>query len=324
MNRKMVAVLLHLGTNMWQKPGISPNYLEIYGACENGGYTEKLITDRAVWREVTDFLPTVGINTLLIDMGEGVELKRHPELAIEGTWSQEEFKAELRRLRSLGLTPLPKFNFSWGHNAWMKEMAYHIDTPDYYAFCKDIIEETCELFDHPALFHLGLEEEDPASQMFMPVIITRSRERKAYDANFLFDVCRACGARPWIWIDPLSIKDWGGKEGFCAAVPKDVLVSNWYYGHRIYVGTDRVFESPRVSLYRDLEEWGYDQVPTVSTYSYYLNSRLTARLIKDYLDPAHIAGIMSASWLYNTPGMKEGLLYDAEILGDAVKAYPLK
>ena len=50
-----------------------------------------LYCDKEVWRKVTDFLPSCGINTLLIDMGEGVRLDSHPELAVEGSWSKQEF-----------------------------------------------------------------------------------------------------------------------------------------------------------------------------------------------------------------------------------------
>jgi hypothetical protein len=106
MKEKRFVFLMHLGGNMWQKPDNAKLYKK-----ENIDwlYRDYLVTDDATWRTVTDFLPGCGINTLLIDMGEAVELKSHPELAVRGSWSQEKFKDELKRLRSIGLEPLPKF-----------------------------------------------------------------------------------------------------------------------------------------------------------------------------------------------------------------------
>ena len=147
----------------------------------------------------------------------------------------------------------------------MKEIGDQVDTPEYYALCRDVIEETIELFDHPAFFHLGLDDETAKTQEYQPFCITRSPERLAYDANYLFDLCRAGGARPWIWADSNTVKQWGGEKGFCAGVPRDVAVSNRYNEMTIRVGEPDIFSVPEVALYRDLEKWGYDQIPTGST-----------------------------------------------------------
>lgn len=48
-------------------------------------------------------------------------------------------KAELARLRNLGLNPIPKYNFSCGHSAWLQEYAYMVGTKKYDQVCKDII-----------------------------------------------------------------------------------------------------------------------------------------------------------------------------------------
>ena len=157
---------------MWQKAG---NNVGRFKDEEDSCYRDFLACDKKVWREITDFLPECGIDTLVIDMAEGVQLKSHPELAVQGSWTQEEFKAELERLRAMGIRPLPKFNFSCGHNAWMKDWAYRVGAPEYYDFCRDVIEETIELFDTPELFHLGLEEEDPGAQSNAPIAVKYSK-----------------------------------------------------------------------------------------------------------------------------------------------------
>ena len=99
-----------------------------------------MLCQRETWRKVTDFLPSCGINTLIIDIGEGVRLDSHPEIAIEGAWSKDELRAELARLRSIGLSPIPKFNFSCGHSTWMGDYAFMVGTKAYYeCYCKNLI-----------------------------------------------------------------------------------------------------------------------------------------------------------------------------------------
>ena len=67
-------------------------------------------------------------------------------VAIPGAWSKDKLKAELDRLRGIGLTPLPKLNFSACHDIWMKDYSRMLSTKPYYEFCKDIITEVAELF----------------------------------------------------------------------------------------------------------------------------------------------------------------------------------
>ena len=81
MEQKMWAFYIQLGTNMWRKNGrkSSKNLMD-----EEAYYRDYLNCDKETWRKVTDFLPSCGVNTLVIDMGEGVRLDRHPELAVKG------------------------------------------------------------------------------------------------------------------------------------------------------------------------------------------------------------------------------------------------
>ncbi len=76
------AALLHLGMNLWhdQKAPLKP-------------VRDYLWFDDAVWRDVTQKMHDVGMNMIVIDLGEGMEFKKHPELAVKGTWSQRDFAA---------------------------------------------------------------------------------------------------------------------------------------------------------------------------------------------------------------------------------------
>lgn len=319
MNNKMWAVLLHLGSNMWGKKDCLPPEEERYPS--GVYYRDQLLCEKETWEKVTNFLPSCGINTVLIDMAEGVKLDSHPELAVEGSWTKEEFKAELKRLRGMGLTPLPKYNFSCGHNGWMQDYAYMVGLPEYNKVCRDIVKETLELFDHPAFIHLGLEEEDIGSQQInhYEVMTVRSPKKKIEDALDLFEACKEGGARPWIWMDPLTLECFGGEEMFKGEIPKDVLVSNWYYGHRLSPKQSTLKENPRAALYHQIDEWGYEQVPTGSTWSHWQNNELTMRFCKEFVEDKKLLGYMTAPWLMTRERHLYNLLADVHTFGMAKK-----
>ena len=237
------AFLIHLGSNMWSKKERIPSG---HRHEEDFTYKTTMCCQKDVWTRVTDFLPSCGINTLVIDIGEGVRLDSHPEIAIPGAWSKEELREELARLRALGLTPIPKFNFSCGHSAWMQDYAYMVGTKIYDDFCRDIIEETIELFDTPPFFHLGLEEEDYHSQETNHIAIVRTPHKKTQDALRLFEICRSHDVRPWIWAD---FDSYGGPEAFAKQVPHDVMISTWSPALRAWEsGTRRMLTLAAMAL----------------------------------------------------------------------------
>ena len=288
---KIWAYLIHLGSNMWTKKGRVASGIRHE---EDFTYKEKMFCQKETWQKVTDFLPSCGINTLIIDIGEGVRLDSHPEIAIEGAWSKDELRTELSRLRELGIAPIPKFNFSCGHDAWMGEYAFMVGTRAYYDFCRDIIEETIELFDTPEFFHLGLEEEDYESQAGNYIAVVRSPEKKMEDALYLFDICRSHGVRPWVWAD---FKSYGGAERFAEKVPKDVMISTWYYGF-VRDGKDMDQYHEGVRMMKTVEDLGYDLVPATSTHwGFHLNAKETMLFCKKNISPERLKGFMSAPWM---------------------------
>lgn len=307
---KMWAYFIQLGTNNSGKPN---KHIE-FCMEEEWEYRTSLYTDRETWTTVTSLLPNYGFNTLLIDMHEGVKLDSHPELAVEGSWEKEDFIEELDRLRRIGLTPLPKYNFSCMHNAWMQEYANMGGTKKYNEVCADIIRETIEIFGNPEFFHLGMEEEKIENQYHYPVMRERTWKKRTEDLKFLCDVCREKGVRPWIWVDVQSVQALGGLEKFEENVPKDVLISNWWYDKIFYDGEA---ENPRTKLYREIDALGYEQVPASSTYIFPLSSRQTMRYGKAYLKDENIKGYMTAAWQLTLPQHKNGLVYDAAMFGQA-------
>jgi len=55
------------------------------------------------------------MNMVIIDLGEFPVYPSHPELALPGSRSPDWIRGEVRRLKSLGLEPIPKLNFSAAH-----------------------------------------------------------------------------------------------------------------------------------------------------------------------------------------------------------------
>ena len=313
-NRKMWAFMMKMGSNMWGRKGqIWP-----YEQEEELSYHDEVLCDKEIWRKVTDFLPQCGINTLLIDVGEGIKLDSHPELANPGSWEKSEVKAEIARLKAMGITPIPKLNCSCCHDAWLKDYAYMVGTPTYYQVCKEVLEEVIDIFDTPEFFHLGLDEEREANQAGFPIMRIRSPYKQLEDANRLFDICKGKGVRPWMWLHYACVESFGGDEGFQKNIPKDVLISNWYYNE-----LHENMQKKAGDLYIKLGEWGYDQIPTCSTWFWYLNARQTMRYCKAHVKPESIKGYLTAPWMFSIPESYYGLKNDAWLFGYAKRRnYP--
>lgn len=263
------SIVLYLGSNFWaQKDCTFPVDPEEFI------YRDKLYCDKNIWDAVVKKLPEFKIDTLVIAVGEGVVYPSHPEIAIEGSWSAQELKNEIAKIRKMGIRVVPYNNFAPLHNAWMGEYAYMAGTPAYYEFCKDIVRDVIDIFDTPEMFHLGLGDEgynakyDAADSHNFTVIFYRHILRDY--ANMLFDVCREKGVRPWMWADIKTVVAFGGDEAFKAAVGRDVLLSSTYYANPIiiYVKDGKLVPSssipPEAAHYEKLSSWGYTQIPAVT------------------------------------------------------------
>ena len=133
---KIWSYLIHLGRNMW---------LDKYSSIPSREsrlppYRDSLLTDDHVWNEVIRCLPSQGINTVVIDLGEGVVYESHPELAVEGSWSKDKLLRKLDEIRSLGMEPVPKMNFSACHDAWLQEYSHRLSTPEYREVVGELID----------------------------------------------------------------------------------------------------------------------------------------------------------------------------------------
>jgi len=93
--------LVHLSMNMW----CDWDNPELKGG--DVVYRPELRFDRSLWDDILKKMQEAGMNLLVLDLGDGVKYESHPEIAVKGAWSTTELRSELKRLRSLGLEPIP-------------------------------------------------------------------------------------------------------------------------------------------------------------------------------------------------------------------------
>ena len=166
--------LIHFGMKMWgdipNKPsrnGIMTKWLtdEEYAAITA---PERLNLNRMhfeapFWNELSVKLRQSGCNVIMLDVGEGMIYPSHPELAVEGSWTQERLKAEVDRLRGMGFEVIPKLNFSTTHDAWLGPYERMVSSQKYYEVCADVIRDVMETFAPVKHFHIGFDEEEMVS-----------------------------------------------------------------------------------------------------------------------------------------------------------------
>ncbi len=183
--------------------------------------------EEEAWKKTVDAAVEYGFNQIVLDLGEGVQYPSYPELAVEGAWSPERVRSEVKALRERGIELIPKLNFSATHHLWLKDYRRMLGLPKYYEVCRTLIHEVYEMFDKPRFFHLAMDEE--GEKLFFEefdIVAYRRGEFFLNDLQFLFDCVKEEGAKPWIWLDPY----WDYPEEFKKRFPADsVMLSPWYY-----------------------------------------------------------------------------------------------
>jgi len=290
------ANLLHLSYNMWSDtppPADCPeDRREIH-------FSPSLQFDDALWRECLEAMAEAGMNMVVIDVGDGVCYETRPEIVCEGAWAPGRLRDELAFCRGLGIEPVPKLNFSACHDAWFGVYSRMLSTPRYYDACRDLINEVCELFDGPRLFHIGMDEETWEHQKGMLYAVVRQGALWWHDLNHLIACVERAGSRAWMWSDVL----WHCEpDAFRRNVPLSVLQSNWYYGAQFPDDRGMVAASDR------LEQWGYEQVPTGSTWSCRENYGRLVQYFRERIAPERLLGFMMADWRPTTPRWREAHL----------------
>jgi len=282
------ANLIHLSFNMWRdrefRESDTPQQKDIY-------YEPQLRFDERLWRDVIAHMAEAGMNMAVLDLGDAVVYHSHPEIAIQNAWPVKKVRQELDFCRSLGVEPVPKLNFSACHDVWLGEYARKLATREYYAVCADLIREVADLFGGPRLFHIGMDEETWQHQGNMLYAVVRQGELWWHDLNFLVQTVERAGAKAWVWSDVLWNCD---RNVFQTNMPRTVLQSNWYYGNRFPLPENDPLNYVRA--YHWLDEMGYEQVPTGSTWSHRENYALTVEYCRKHLSAQRLLGFMMATW----------------------------
>lgn len=329
---KVWGCLLHLSFNMWEEY-ISPHR-------PFRGYRPDLQFSEKLWNKALNEMADEGLNMVVIDLGDGVKYDSYPEIAVNNAWSVDKLKAELNKARELGLEPIPKLNFSAGHDTWMGKYSRMVSSEPYYEFCSNIIKEVSEIFDQPRFFHLGLDEETFSHQSYQKHIVIRQGDAWWKDFYFLVEEVEKNNSRAWIWPDYFL---WTEPEVFFKRMPKSVVQSNWYYGTdfadlksnkgaEVYYNKDSKGKKyNRFSdAYLDLEIHGYDQIPTGSFHTdNATNIGMTVEFCQKQLSDDKLLGFLQTIWKptiedsdrHSDMGYEERILTGIDLMGQAKKKY---
>jgi hypothetical protein len=313
--------LLHLGSNMWGDYPAGPDDLAksaeelkarpnpVGPAGKPTPYHSYVICRDDLWKMSIDHMAEKKMNLVFIDLGEAIAYPSHPELAVAGTWSVEKTRAELARIRSLGMEPMPKLNFSTCHDSWLKDYHRMVSTPTYYKVVADVIADVCAIFGKPALFHLGFDEEVPVAGKNNFHATFRQGDLWWHDLLYTVEQVQRNGSRAVMWSDKIC----DGREAFLARMPKDVLLSPWYYGTDFsdkHLAWDASFEKKSGSWdvqrnlaasFVALNDAGYDLLPCTSNWSRDDAAEALVSFCKTRLDPKRLKGIYTAPWNMTVP-----------------------
>ena len=343
---KIFGLMVHLGTNTWE------NQYE----CKK---VKGMEFDREVWDKIVEGCAREGINTIVLALGEGLRYESHPELAIEGSWTHEEMKVEIERLKKLGIKIIPKMNFSAYHDPWLQEYGRSlISTPEYYKVCKDLIEEVYELFEHPEYIHLGLDEEARDDRGEVSKYFRRD-EKLFRDWEFLFKCVHDIGAKVMMWGS--TCRQYTDEEWMPhVSKEKNVIGCGHYYAYgeedwtplaeqdewvRTYYATD----FKKKSIYQDyLAKYGdvpmeyveqdpcvernirrteqnfaagYNQIVIFSNIFLKKNTLSAIKYFSKHPCQNQIAGYIGCTWRRTLKENEEHILEEIKLLGEAKRAY---
>ena len=273
--------------------------------------------DETVWRSITGRMAEVGMNMVVIDLGEAIKYPSHPELWVDGSWEIDRFRKELARLRAMGIEPIPKMNFSAAHDTWLNEYERMLSTETYFKVCADLIRDVAEIFDHPRFLHLGYDEETTAHQSKYKYCAVRQGELWWHDFLWFVKETEKNGMRPWIWSDYV----WHHPDLFYSRMPKSVLQSNWYYGAEFDTAKLGGFAAKRVKTYDDLDKAGFDQVPTGSNWSNDDNFPGTVDYCRRVCSPERLKGFLMAPWYFTLPEWESKNLAAVDQVGAAMRSF---
>jgi len=209
--------------------------------------------DLAVALDLLPIMASHGMNTLIVDIEDGVEYKSHPEMKRRYSVPIEQMRILADAARGLGMDVVPKLNWSKSgrnlHDMWMKPHWDHVSwigkMDEYYAVAKDVITELAEVMEPARFFHIGMDEDH-----------YRSVEQYVDTIETLRAMVMGLGLRPIVWNDSchyMKTKLAMVHADKCRAaeehISKDIVHILWDYGRYHPQIVKRVHD-------RGFEVWG--------------------------------------------------------------------
>lgn len=316
MKEKMWSLLVHLSMSMW-------------------GKKDHLMFDDDFWTYILEESEKTGINTIVLDIGDGIQFASHPEIALPDAWTRKRVRQEVKRCRDLGIELIPKLNFSTGHDHWLGEYHRMTSTSIYYKLCNDLIKECYSLFDHPTYIHLGLDEEDAKHVAGRDLAVFRQKDLYWHDIRFLIDCVADTGAVPFFWgcpiyrhyeefvrhvdADECVLSPWAynafKKEHWTPIETRAEYVAYYNEGEYAKLGIKYVEEDPYLVNFREISpkvcKDGYKLVPCASVFNRCdWNHMELIEYFKDMAADKNIIGFMSAPWVPTLPTEQSKLFYE--------------
>lgn len=300
---RMWATLVHLTMNMW------------------GSKDNEMYWDDSSWNELIGECVNYRINTIVLDIGDGLQYETHPDISVDGAWSREKMREEIAKCKAKEITVLPKLNFSAVHDQWLGEYHRMLSTSTYYKVCKDLIDEVSEVFGSPKYFHIGMDEEDHSHAVTEDLVIYRKDDLLFKDFRFLCDCVKESGATPWVWHDSLFSFPEKFRQYFS---PDEIILSPWHYyafrqehltpitkhdflyeyystGEYANMNLNYVEEDPFFVTFRQQAvpnaEHGYKYVPCASTiFKCEWNHQDLVEYFEENMPEGCVLGYMTAPW----------------------------
>ena len=106
------ANLIHLSYNMWFDCPES-----LFKNKTNDAVAKPYLRfDNRLWRDILRAMSEAGMNMVVLDLGDAVAYRSHPEIAVKNAWTPARLKKEIASARDLGIEIVPKLNFAAAHD----------------------------------------------------------------------------------------------------------------------------------------------------------------------------------------------------------------
>lgn len=297
MGDRIWAVLVHLGTNLWYEEG--NNRAATVDELANQriwkvGASRTLRFDMACFDRLLARFKDGGVNTIILDLAEGMRYESHPELAIEGSLDRGAIKTLIAKVQGMGMKIIPKLNFSSTHDAWLGEYSRMLSTSVYYSVVRDIINEVAEVF-KPEYIHIGMDEEGYECQSKYDYCVIRNNDLWWRDLNFYRECVESAGARAMMWSDYARHH----LAEFIEKCPRSIVQCVWYYFDNFSPDAEEMHRV-RVAPYKALDDAGFDQLPVGSIEYVEDNLVKLADYCTDVISESHLLGFANTTWASTT------------------------